>query len=87
MKNSLRGLKKVICLIVAVLCGQCLYSQDIIITKDSKKIDGKVIEIGVENLKYIPKDIPTLEYVIPKTQVCSIVFEYGKVELFDEGKR
>lgn len=58
-------------------------AQDIIITRDEKKIDAKVLEISETEIKY--KEVEDLEgptYVIGVQEVLSIVLSNGKVKVF-----
>ena len=45
-------MKKIITLLVFVVCTTMLYAQDIIITKDSKRIEAKIIEVTPTTVKY-----------------------------------
>jgi hypothetical protein len=59
------------------------YAQDIIVTKDSKRIDAKVLEVNISEVKYknfSNQDGPT--YTILKSGIASIVYENGTVETF-----
>ncbi|MDR0540735.1 MAG: hypothetical protein LBH19_00825 [Dysgonamonadaceae bacterium] len=74
-------------LIVLVLVGinTPAFSQDVIVTKDSKKIEAKVIEINVDNIKY--KNFSNPEgptYTLSKSGVASIIYQNGTVDVFSE---
>ena len=67
-------------LVVSCTC----FAQDIIITKDSKKINAKVLRIGEDNIRY--KDYNDQEgpsYSILKKDVSSILYASGEVETFN----
>lgn len=50
--------------------------------KDGSKINGKVIEIGTENIKYNKQDSPNGPvYSVLKSDIIKIVFENGKTEI------
>ncbi len=58
-------------------------SQDVIVTKNSKKIEAKVLEINVDNIKY--KNFDNLDgaiYMLPKSDIVTIVYQNGRVETF-----
>jgi hypothetical protein len=58
-------------------------AQDIIVTTDAQKIEAKVIEVNTDDIKYY--DFNNLDgpiYVISKSEVISIVYSNGYVELF-----
>ncbi|MDR2683952.1 MAG: hypothetical protein LBB53_01050 [Prevotellaceae bacterium] len=61
-----------------------VFAQDIIVTKDSKRIDAKVLEVNINDVKY--KDWSNLEgptYTILKSDIASIIYYgTGKVETF-----
>ncbi|MDR2037649.1 MAG: hypothetical protein LBQ60_06975, partial [Bacteroidales bacterium] len=58
-------------------------AQDVIVTKNSKKIEAKVLEINVDNIKY--KNFDHLDgaiYTLPKSDIVTIVYQNGRVETF-----
>ena len=62
-------------------------AQDLIITRDAKKIDAKVLEISETEIKYKEADYlegPIFEIGIPK--VLAIVFSSGKVKVFENNQ-
>lgn len=61
------------------------YAQDIIITKESRKIETKILEIDLEVVRYknySNQNGPT--YVIKKSDIASIVYANGDVEVFNK---
>ena len=63
-----------------IAIGSFALAQDVIITKDSKKIDAKVIEVNVDNIKYKNfDDQDGLVYTIPKNEVISILYQNGTI--------
>ena len=81
----MKGLIKTAIIVGFVLTANVTaYSQDIIITKKSEKITAKVTEIEENTVKYKQyehQDGPT--YTIKKADVASIVYENGRVEVFE----
>jgi len=76
-------MKKLLIVVTFLLSSISLFSQDIIITKDSKRIDAKVLEVNINDIKYIDWDNqngPT--YTIFKSDIASILYQNGKVETF-----
>jgi hypothetical protein len=64
------------------------FSQDVIITKDSKKIEAKVTEININSIKY--KKFNNLEgptYTLLKSEIATIVYQNGMIDVFDEKER
>jgi hypothetical protein len=84
MKTFL-NLKNIIFLLCLTLFGGISYAQDIIITKNAEKIAAKVLEINISNVKY--KKFSHLygpDYSILKSDISSILYENGKVEVFTD---
>ena len=73
-----------ICLLFMV---SYLYGQDVIIKTNKDSISSKILEVGVEEIKY--KSYDNLEgpiFIIPKKNVSTLIFENGsilKIEDFD----
>lgn len=68
------------CLFLTQIC----FAQDIIITRDSKRIDAKVEEISETEVKYHRQDNLTGPvFVIKTSQISSIVFSNGSVQTFE----
>jgi len=61
------------------------FAQDVIVTRDSKKIEARVTEISVDMVKYRMFDnLDGPVYSLPKSNIVSIVFQNGLVETFDQ---
>ena len=59
-------------------------AQDVIITKEGKKINAKVTEINEGDIRY--KNFDNLEgpsYSMKKSEISSILYQNGKVEVFN----
>lgn len=62
------------------------FAQDVIITRDAKKYEANVTEIGVFVVKYkltAEENGPT--YVLPKDKIAAITYQNGRVETFFDG--
>ena len=60
------------------------FAQDIIVTRDSKRIEAKVTEINVDVVRYKQfdnQDGPV--YSLPKNDILTIVYQNGQVETFE----
>ena len=60
-----------------------LSAQDIIVTKDSRRIEAKVTEVNIDDVKYkvfTHQDGPT--YTLLKSDIVSILYQNGNVETF-----
>ena len=70
---------------IALTCA--CFAQDVIVTKDAKKINAKVTEVNVDNIKY--KNFDNLEgptYTLPKSDIVTILYQNGQVETFETEK-
>ena len=80
--------KKLIILTTLLLSGVYVFSQDIIVSKDSKRIDAKVLEVNINDIKYRDwdnQDGPI--YTILKSNIASIIYQNGKVETFSNAQQ
>lgn len=60
-------------------------AQDIIVTKQSERIDAKILEISPTEIRYKRTDNPDgPTYVLPKEKVASVVYANGGAETFEE---
>lgn len=70
-------------LCISVVSSTC-FAQDIIITKDSKKISAKILRIAEDNVRYKDyNDQDGPSYTLLKKGISSILYENGEVETFD----
>jgi len=82
LQFSKKGMLLTSCILV--LSCAC-FAQDIIITKDAKKISAKVLRIAEDNVRYKDfEDQNGLSHTILKKDVASILYENGDVESFDK---
>jgi hypothetical protein len=73
-------------LCLTLFCGLG-YAQDIIVTKDSKRIEAKILEVNINDIKYKNfnnQNGPT--YTILKSEIASIIYENGTVEAFSNAQ-
>lgn len=74
---------KLLLLLFSLAISFTCFAQDIIITKDAKKINAKVLRINPDNVKYKDFDDPDgPTQTILKSNVASILYENGEVEAF-----
>lgn len=78
-------MKKLIVLLIGCLSvAQVCVAQDVIVTRDSKRIDAKVEEISETEVRYHRQDNPAGPvFVMPTSQIASIVFANGDVTTFN----
>jgi len=79
--------KKGLLLALFMLAGSYFcFAQDIIVTKDAKKIKAKVVRVNPDNVRYKDADDPDGQtHTILKKDIASILYEDGEVEAFDSG--
>ena len=82
---NLHKMKKIFAMLIAVIgFGISANAQDIIVTKEGKKIDAVVLEIELEVVKYKYFDNqngPTIS--MRKSDIASIIYQNGSVEVFN----
>ncbi len=62
-----------------------VFSQDIITTTDSRRIEAKVIEVNIDNIKYKLTSNPDGPvYTISKSDVITILYSNSSVDVFNE---
>lgn len=73
-------MRKVLLFIALCLTTMAVKAQDIIVTKNSERIEGKITEITERQVSYTLKDKPNgSTYTIGLSRVASIIFENGDV--------
>jgi len=75
--------KRLLLLLCILAISSVGFAQDIIVTKDAKKINAKVLRMNPDNVKY--KDFDDQEgptQTILKSDIVSILYENGEVEAF-----
>jgi len=83
-KNS--KMKKVLALVVLFSSFVSAFCQDVIITRDEKKIEAKILEISDAEIKY--KEQSNLEgptFIMKTNKIVSILFSNGTVRNFTNG--
>ena len=77
-------MRKLFISLLAVIClGGAVNAQDIIVTKEGKKIEAKVTEINENDIKY--KSYNNLDgplYFMKKADIASILYENGQIDVF-----
>lgn len=77
-------MKKLFTLLLCIICATMVYAQDIIITKDSKRIEAKIIEVTPTTVKYKKwnyQDGPDISEA--KSNIAAIMWGNGEVEAFN----
>lgn len=71
-------------ILLGLLFSVSLTAQDIIITKDSKRIDAKIEEVSDEQIKYRNQDnLSGPLFVMSTNKIQSVLYQNGDVQIFD----
>jgi len=79
---------KKFCLSMVVLVSSMLsFAQDIIITRDAKRIECKIQEVSLAEVRYqIWDNLDGPVFVLPTSEISVITFQNGTVKVFDSAK-
>ena len=78
-------MKKIILFAFALMASVTLFAQDVIITKDAKKIDAKILEVSKTEIKY--KELDNLDgptFILETQEINTIIYSNGKVTLYNQ---
>lgn len=74
---------RLLAVLTLLALANAVHAQDKIYRKNGQIIKAKILEIGVEEVKYKPFENPDGPlYVLPQDKILKIVFENGKTEKF-----
>lgn len=86
LRNStIRNMKKLFFLFATLAITVSAVAQDIIVTKDSKKIEAKILEVSKSEIKYKEfdyQDGPT--FILETKEINSITYANGKVVVYGQ---
>ena len=80
-------MKRVLNFFTIMIITICSYAQDIIVTKDAKKIDANILEVSTSEVRY--KELDNLDgpiFILRSDEISSIIYANGKVVLYDQPK-
>lgn len=78
-------MKKTLFIIILCALSSLIWAQDIIVTRDAKRIEAKILEVSKSEVKY--KDWSNTEgptFVLDTREITSVVYSNGSVQLFNE---
>ena len=81
-------MKKIFLLTVAAVAAFSAYAQDVIITRDAKRVEAKILEVSSSEIKY--KEFNNLEgptFVLTNAEINTIIYQNGTVKVFDQQPR
>ena len=71
-----------ICIAIAML--QATMAQDVIVTKQSERIDAKILEVSESTVKYKKQSNPTgPTFSISTSKIASVIYANGEVQTFE----
>lgn len=73
---------------VAAVAAFSAYAQDVIITRDAKRVEAKILEVSSSEIKY--KEFNNLEgptFVLTTAEINTIIYQNGTVKVFDQQPR
>ncbi len=79
----MKAITKAVLTVAFAMFANGLFAADLIVTKESKKIDAKVVEVSPTEVRYKKTsnlDGPT--FVLPTSDIHTIVYDNGEVEIF-----
>ncbi len=78
---------KILIILLVDFLGVSLFASDMIVTKDARKIDAKILEVSSSEIKYKKMSNPNgPTYVMPVAEIQTVVYENGEVEIYEERK-
>lgn len=78
-------MRKILLLAICTVVTVATFAQDIIVTRDSKRIEAKIMEVSNSEIKY--KEISNLDgptFVLSASEINTIIYKNGTVKIFDE---
>lgn len=77
--------QRLFCSICALIFAVLAFAQDIIVTRDAKKIDAKILEVSKSEIRY--KELDNLEgptFILSTNDIVTIIYVNGKVVLYNQ---
>lgn len=76
-------MKKMLFVLFAVIFSVTMFADDVIVTKDSQRINAQIQEVGLDVVKYHRSDnLNGPLYTLSKKDIVTILYENGTVETF-----
>ncbi len=77
-------MKRLSLLLACIMVSLLTFAQDIIITRDAQRIEGKIKEVSPTEIRYLywdNQDGPV--FVLPTAEIATITYQNGKVQVFN----
>ena len=81
-------MKKLFLLAVAAVAAFSAYAQDVIITRDAKRVEAKILEVSSNEIKYKEfnnQDGPT--FVLTTNEINTVIYQNGTVKVFEHSRQ
>lgn len=81
-------MKKLFLLAVAAVAAFSAYAQDVIITRDAKRVEAKILEVSSNEIKYKEfnnQDGPT--FVLTTNEINTVIYQNGTVKVFEHTRQ
>lgn len=78
-------MKKILLVVCAAIASMAVWAQDIIVTKDAKKIEAKIMEVSTSEIRY--KELDNLDgpiFILRTDEINCIMYANGKVVLYNQ---
>jgi len=80
--------KKIALIGCFIILAYACYAQDVIVTRDSRKINAKVTEVNANDVRYkLFENQNGSTYMLQKRDILTILYQNGKVETFETESR
>lgn len=81
-------MKRILFMLLSATIFTPFLAQDIILTKDAKRIDATIIEISDAEVRYKKNNEPDATiFIIPTSDISSIIFQNGNVKSFSQKEK
>lgn len=78
-------MKQIILITCALMASITLVAQDIIVTKDAKKIEAKILEVSKSEIKYKELDNPEgPTFILEVEDINTVIYANGKVVIYNQ---
>jgi hypothetical protein len=82
----MKHIKFIVIILIINILSNNLSAQDIIITRDQRKIEAKILKIETNSIEYVRFNTDLPVYSINKNDVLNIIFQDGMVENYGQLK-
>lgn len=78
-------MRRLVSVVLFLLCLMFVYGQDIIVTKDAQKIEAKILEVSKNSIKYKEyNDLDGPVFILETSYINTILYSSGRVSLYGD---